>query len=117
MDAQARYQQRRQQLKRQIEASRTRYNLVAWARLVVLLAIIAMVVVTLWKALGLWGWLATAAAVGTFITLVRIHDRVAARKDNLEAADHYNQRCLDRLGGKWNAFREDGEEFLTDKHP
>lgn len=116
MEARGRYQARIQELDRELEALRGRYDALAWSRLAVLTVAIAAGVGTLWKDLGNWGWSVTLAATFAFVVLVFLHARVANRRDRLEAARRYNERGTDRLDGKWTAFEDDGARYLRDDH-
>ncbi len=116
MEARGRYQARIQELDRELEALRGRYDALAWSRLAVLTVAIGAGVGTLWKDLGTAGWSVTLGATLAFVVLVFFHARVANRRDRLEAARRYNERGTERLDGKWAAFEDDGARYLRDDH-
>lgn len=117
MDARGRYKSRLEELERELEALRVRYDTLAWSRLVVLTVAVGAAVATLWKDLGTPGWAVTIAATLAFVVLVFFHARIANHRDRKEAAKAYNERGLQRLDGKWSTFEDHGGRYLRDDHP
>lgn len=117
MQAFEHYTERKRHIKQALNHQRNRYNLVAWSRLFVLCGAIFLAVMTLWKEWATVGWLATAVATLTFVILVAVHERIAAQRERLLAAERHNDRGLRRLDGTWTTFESDGAQYLVDEHP
>ena len=116
MEARGRYESRLEELERELEALRARYDALAWSRLAVLSIAIITAVLTLWKDLGTVGWAVALAATVVFVVLVFLHGRVANLRDRTEASKQYNERGVQRMDGKWSTFEDDGARYLRDDH-
>ncbi len=108
---------RRDERQRDVDELSGRASRVSTVRLVVAIAIIALVAAIVWAPLPRSAWGAVAALVATFIGLVIVHARIHARRDRALAAVLFNTRALDRMSGKWRAFSSNGERWEPAAHP
>ncbi|MEZ4260976.1 MAG: DNA mismatch repair protein MutS [Polyangiaceae bacterium] len=108
---------RRDERQRDVDELSGRASRVSTVRLVVAIAIIALVAAIVWAPLPRSAWGAVAALVLAFIGLVIVHARIHARRDRALAAVLFNTRALDRMSGKWRAFSSNGERWEPAAHP
>ena len=62
-------------------------------------------------------WAGVVALVVVFALLVVVHTRVHAQKDKALAAMRFHEKALERMAGKWRAFKSTGERWAVTTHP
>jgi hypothetical protein len=117
VDARATYEAGRARLQGAVKAGEARARLIGNARIVVILAIVALVGAIVWAPLPSIAWQGVIALVVGFVVLVVVHARVFDQKERAAAACRFHQRGLDRLDGKWTQLPSKGERFLKADHP
>ena len=87
----------------------------SYARLLVVVAFIAVAWGAFWQGAVSGWWLLIPSAV--FVILIRIHDRVIRSHEAASRAVEWYDRGLARLEDRWAGSSETGVRFVDDTHP
>ena len=111
------YRQRSKQFLERVSALDRRSAALANGRLLFFLAAAGLAVaITVQKVAGEWGWPVAGVCFLIFLVLATWHSRVIAHERRARVGAELNQRGLDRLAGKWRAFKARGDEYLSAEH-
>ncbi len=115
-DPRALYTAGRDARSRDVAHEERRAAAVGTARLLVAVAVVALLVAMVWAHLPSAGWGAVIALVAGFVALVVVHAGIHARKDRAAAALRFHERGLARLDDRWGEFPSTGARFLEGVH-
>jgi hypothetical protein len=116
MDPRSEYQARLSQRRETAQALRRRDTLWSWVRG----GLAAGTLVLAWLAFGKRHVLSPVflgLPIGSFVAVLVVHDRVAARAARTGRAVRMYEQALARMDGAWDGQPDDGHAFLVEGHP
>ncbi|MCL2723620.1 MAG: DNA mismatch repair protein MutS [Polyangiaceae bacterium] len=90
---------------------RARANAIANVRLILILAIIALIIAFAWAHLPRYAWLGVLGLVIAFGAIVIVHARVHTELERMLAAQRFHENAIARMDGKWRSFPSTGETW------
>ena len=114
-DAQSAYRQLLDERSHAIAALAARQRLLAYGRLAMVAAALAVVWLALARQASQILWVLAPALV--FATLMVIHNRLERRVESLRRAMRFFEGGLARLEGRWAGHGQTGERYLDPAHP
>jgi hypothetical protein len=109
------YRERLDSREREVDRHRRAEETLAWVRLAIFAAIVAVAWLA-WTSAGVsWAWLIPPAVA--FLAALIVHDRVIRRRVQAERAAAFYRRGIERLEDRWAGQGNPGEPFLDPSHP
>ncbi|OIJ16791.1 hypothetical protein BKP45_20985 [Anaerobacillus alkalidiazotrophicus] len=99
----------------QYNKAKRQCNILSNLRLAALLAIIFGIILFYFE-YRIFGILFSICTFVTFVILIVQHEKVKKRKELALSLSRINQQAVNRINGKWVEFKDNGEEYMNQKH-